>query len=51
MPPSLLHMQVPLDDTYRKRLEYEFHCAGYHTVMEVISGLRTAIGHLIQDVS
>ncbi len=29
---------------------YEFHCANYHGIMEVISGLRTTIGHLIKEV-
>ena len=47
----LSFLQVPLEDTYRKRLEYEFHSAGYHAIMEVVNGFRTAIGHLIREVS
>jgi len=40
-----------VEDTYRKQLEYEFHSASYHTIMEVITGLRTAVSHLIKEVS
>ncbi len=43
-------LQLPLDDSHRKRLEYEFHSAGYHAIMEVVTGLRTAVGHLIREV-
>ena len=42
--------QLLLDEPHRKRLEYEFHSAGYHTIMEVITGFHTAIGHLINQV-
>ena len=45
---SLLQIQV--DDTYRKQLEYEFHSASYHTIMEMVTGLRIAVGHLIKEV-
>ena len=48
---SLMYcLQVPLDEDFRKQLVYEFHCANYHGIMEVISGLRTTIGHLIKEV-
>ena len=43
-------LQIQLDDTYRKRLEYEFHSASYHTIMEMVTGLRTAVSHLIKEV-
>ena len=42
--------QIPLGDKTRKRLEFEFHSACYHTDMEVMAGLRTSIGHLIKEV-
>ena len=43
-------LQRILSDGDRKRLEYEFHSACYHTDMEVVAGLRTSIGHLIKEV-
>ena len=46
-----LTSQSQLEDTYRKQLEYEFHSAGYHAIMEVVTGLRTVMGHLIKEVS
>ena len=46
-----LLLQMHLDSRIRKRLEYEFHSACYHTLMEVIAGLRTSISHLIKEVS
>ena len=42
------HTQVPLEKNLQKRLEYEFHSASYHTIMEVITGLRTVAGHLLK---
>ena len=40
--------KVPMEDMVLKRFEYEFHSAGYHTLVEVITGLRTVVGHLIK---
>lgn len=48
---SSLFLQRSLDSGTRKRLEYEFHSACYHTIMEVVAGLRTSVGHLIKEVS
>ena len=42
------HSQVPLEETLQKRLEYEFHSASYHTMMEVVNGLKIAARHLIK---
>jgi len=44
-------LQYQLNAASRKRLEYEFHSACYHTVMEVLAGLRTSVSHLIKEVS
>ena len=42
------HMQAPLEDNFQKRLEYEFHSASYHTMIEVVTSLRTVAGHLVK---
>ena len=42
------HMQVPLKETLQKRLEYEFHSASYHTILEVVIALKNAAGHLVK---
>ena len=46
-----LTVQSQLEDSYRKQIEYEFHSAGYHAIMEVVTGLRTVMGHLIKEAS
>ena len=42
------HIQVSLKETLRKRLEYEFHSASYHTILEVVIALKNAAGHLVK---
>ena len=42
------HMQVTLEENFRKRLEYEFHSASYHTILEVVTGLKIVAGHLVK---
>ena len=42
------HTQVPLEENFQKRLEYEFHRASYHTMIEVVTSLRTVAGHLVK---
>ena len=37
-------MKLPQD--LLKQLEYEFHSSSYHTLNEVVVGLRTLLGHL-----
>ena len=37
-----------MDQTTAKNLEIQFHSANYQTIMETISGLRSAAGHLIK---
>ena len=39
---------VPLCDDLTRHLEYEFHSANYHTLTDIVIGLRTALGHLIK---
>ena len=38
----------PLPDPLMKRVEYEFHSANYHLMMEVLTALRTITGHLVK---
>lgn len=40
--------KVPLPDPLMKRLEYEFHSANYHLMVEVLTALRTVTGHLVK---
>ena len=40
--------QVPLEETLQKRLEYEFHSASYHTILEVVIALKNVAGHLVK---
>ena len=37
-----------MDNSYRKRMEFEFHSAGYHVMLETTTGLRTVAGHLVK---
>ena len=38
----------PLDADLTRHLEYEFHSANYHTLTNIVIGLKTALGHLIK---
>ena len=38
----------PVEDTLQKHLEYQFHSADYHTILQIITGIKTALGHLIK---
>ena len=38
----------PMEDTLQKHLEYQFHSAAYHTFLQIITGLKTVLGHLIK---
>ena len=40
--------RAPLCDDLTRHLEYEFHSANYHTLTDIVIGLRTALGHLIK---
>ena len=37
-----------VEKIFQKRLEFEFHSAGYHVMLETTTGLRTAAGHLVK---
>ena len=37
-----------MEDVFRKRLEFEFHPAGYHVMLATTTGLRTAADHLVK---
>ena len=45
LPPSF---RSPLCADLARHLEYEFHSANYHTLTDVVVGLRTSLGHLIK---
>lgn len=51
---TAIHENLPeelkreVDKAFRKRLEFEFHSAGYHVMLETTTGLRTAAGHLVK---
>lgn len=38
----------PMEDALQKHLEYQFHSADYHTMLRMITGLKTILGHLIK---
>ena len=40
--------KLPLEDMVLKQLEYEFHSASYHTLVEIVTGLKNVVGHLIK---
>ena len=40
--------KTEMEDMLLKQFEYEFHSANYHTLVEVITGLRTVVGYLIK---
>ena len=40
--------KTEMEDMLLKRFEYEFHSANYHTLVEIITGLRTVVGYLIK---
>ena len=42
------NFKAPLPDALMKRVEYEFHSANYHLMMEVLTALRTVTGHLVK---
>ena len=37
-----------MEDSLLKRFECEFHTATYHMMVEVITGLRSVVGHLMK---
>ena len=47
----LFYLQSALDESEKRSMEYEFHSASYHIIMEIVTGLRTIIGHLQHEVS
>ena len=40
--------KTPVEETVQKQLEYQFHSADYHTMLQIITGLKTALRHLIK---
>lgn len=43
-------LRLPLPDGLERRIVYEFHSASYHSLTEIVVGLKTALGHLIKTV-
>ncbi|XP_065913406.1 uncharacterized protein [Dysidea avara] len=44
------NFKEPLQEETKKSLEYHFRTATYQTLTEIVTGLRTILGHLIQDI-
>ncbi len=40
--------QIPLELQQIQYLEYEFHSANYHSLTDIVIGLKTAVGLLIK---
>lgn len=43
-----VNFKAPLPSPLLKRLEYEFHSANYHLLLEVVTALRTVVSHLLK---
>ena len=41
-------LQTPLQPNVERRLEYDFHNSSYHSLTEIVVGLKTALGHLVK---
>ena len=42
--------QVQCDDSTTKKMEFEFHSAGYLTLLEAVQGIKNVLGHLINFI-
>ena len=40
--------QVQCDDLTTKKMEFEFHSAGYLTLLEAVQAMKNVLGHLIK---
>ncbi len=45
------NFKTPLPDPLVKSFLYGFHSAGYHLMTEVVTALRTVMGHLIKELA
>lgn len=43
-----VELKGDMDSSLRKRLEFDFHPAGYHIMLATTTGLKTAAGHLVK---
>lgn len=41
-------LRVEVDKVFRKQLEFNFHSADYHVMLETTTGLRTAADYLVK---
>ena len=42
--------QVECEDSTTKKMEFEFHSAGYLTLLEALQAMKNVLGHLINFV-
>jgi len=42
----LSNKQVQCDDSTNKKMEFEFHSAGYMTLLEAVQVMKNVLGHL-----
>lgn len=40
--------KIPLERELQRCFEYQFHSADYHTLLRVVTGLKTVVGHLVK---
>ena len=40
--------QVQCDDSTTKKMEFEFHSAGYLTLLEAVQAMKNVLGHFIK---
>ena len=41
-------LQSSLQPNLERRLEFDFHNCSYHSLTEIVVGLKTALGHLVK---
>ena len=42
--------QAQCDDSTTKKMEFEFHSAGYLTLLEAVQAMKNVLGHLINFI-
>eukprot|EP00731_Ephydatia_muelleri_P021730 Em0014g321a len=44
------HFKVQCDDLTSKKMEFDFHSAGYLTLLEAVQAIKNVLGHLINSI-
>ena len=42
--------QVQCDDLTSKKMEFDFHSAGYLTLLEAVQAIKNVLGHLVNSI-